>query len=35
MGIQPNEIYLGDCLGLMEGIEANSLDAIITDLPYG
>ena len=28
-------LYLGDCLEIMRGMEAGSVDAIITDLPYG
>jgi len=28
-------LYLGDCLDVMRGMEAGSVDAIITDLPYG
>lgn len=29
------ELYLGDCLEIMPEIEADSVDAIITDPPYG
>ncbi len=29
------EIWLGDCLPIMRGMDAGSVDAIITDLPYG
>lgn len=29
------ELHLGDCLEFMRGMEANSVHAIITDLPYG
>jgi len=29
------ELWLGDCLELMKNIENKSIDAIITDLPYG
>jgi site-specific DNA-methyltransferase (adenine-specific) len=29
------EILLGDCLGVMPGLEAESFDAIVTDPPYG
>jgi len=29
------EIYLGDCLEVMKGMGDKSVDAIITDLPYG
>jgi len=28
-------LHLGDCLEVMRGMEAQSIDAIITDLPYG
>lgn len=28
-------IHLGDCLNVMRGMEPNSVDAVITDLPYG
>lgn len=28
-------LHLGDCLDFMRGMEAGSVDAIITDLPYG
>lgn len=30
-----NEVYLGDCLNLMEDIEDQSIDTILCDLPYG
>lgn len=30
-----NEIYHGDCLELMKGIPAKSIDMILCDLPYG
>ena len=30
-----NQIYLGDCLDRMTEIEDNSIDLILTDLPYG
>jgi DNA modification methylase len=30
-----NEIYCGDCLEVMKDIDDNSIDAIITDPPYG
>lgn len=33
--VEPNNIYLGDCLDVMTGIEDESIDAIICDLPYG
>ncbi len=29
------QLLLGDCLEVMRGLEAGSVDAIITDLPYG
>ncbi|MBC8321328.1 MAG: site-specific DNA-methyltransferase, partial [Bacteroidetes bacterium] len=29
------EILLGDCLELMKGLPENSVDAIVTDPPYG
>ena len=28
-------LHKGDCLNVMEGIKSNSIDAIITDPPYG
>lgn len=34
MNVEPNNIYLGDCLDLMTGIADESIDAIICDLPY-
>jgi len=30
-----NNVYLGDCLKLMNGIPDNSIDMILADLPYG
>jgi len=33
--IEPNNIYLGDCLDLMWGVEDQSIDLILADLPYG
>ena len=33
--IEPNNIYQGDCLEMMDGIADKSIDAIICDLPYG
>lgn len=30
-----NKLYNGDCLELMKDIPDKSIDAIITDLPYG
>lgn len=30
-----NKIYLGDCLETMRGLPDNSVDAIVTDPPYG
>ena len=32
--IQPNNIYLGDCLDIMKHIPDKSIDIIITDPPY-
>ena len=29
------ELYLGDCLEIMQELEDNSVDAVITDIPYG
>lgn len=29
------KLYLGDCLDIMPTLDAGSIDAIITDLPYG
>lgn len=33
--LKPNDIYLGDCLELMNGIKDKSVDMILCDLPYG
>jgi len=33
--LKPNDIYLGDCLELMNGIKDKSIDTILCDLPYG
>ena len=33
--LKPNDIYLGDCLELMNGIKDKSIDMILCDLPYG
>lgn len=30
-----NKLYNGDCIELMKEIPDKSIDAIITDLPYG
>lgn len=30
-----NNIWLGDCLELMQNIPAKSVDMILCDLPYG
>lgn len=30
-----NKIYQGDCLEIMKGMPNNSVDAIVTDPPYG
>ena len=35
MKIEPNNIYLGDCLDLMKYIPDKSIDMILCDLPYG
>ena len=35
MLIEPNNIYLGDCLDLMPQIPDKSVDMILCDLPYG
>lgn len=35
MMIKPNQIYLGDCLSVMQEIEDKSVDLILCDLPYG
>ena len=32
--IEPNHLYMGDCLDLMGGVADESVDAIICDLPY-
>jgi DNA modification methylase len=29
------DLYLGDCLQVMQGMDAGSVDAVITDPPYG
>ena len=33
--LEPNKIYLGDCLELMKDMPDKSVDCIITDPPYG
>lgn len=33
--IEANNIYHGDCLELMKGIQSKSIDMILCDLPYG
>ena len=33
--LQPNLLYLGDCLDIMQSIEDKSVDMILCDLPYG
>lgn len=33
--VEPNNIYLGDCLEVMKDIPDNSIDCVICDLPYG
>lgn len=35
MLIEPNNVYLGDCLELMKDIPDKSIDMILCDLPYG
>lgn len=35
MKIEPNNIYQGDCMELMQYIPDNSIDLIYTDLPFG
>jgi len=32
--LKVNEIYLGDCINIMKDIDDNSIDMILTDLPY-
>jgi site-specific DNA-methyltransferase (adenine-specific) len=34
MTLQPNNIYCGDCLDLMDGISGESVDMVLCDLPY-
>ena len=29
------ELHCGDCLDVMAGMEANSVDSVVTDPPYG
>lgn len=33
--LEQNQIYLGDCLELMNGISDKSIDMVLCDLPYG
>ncbi len=33
--LETNQIYLGNCLDLMQDIDDNSIDMILCDLPYG
>lgn len=33
--LEEDNIYLGDCLELMNGVPDNSIDMILADLPYG
>jgi len=33
--LQPNNLYLGDCLDLMKDIPDGSIDMVLCDLPYG
>ena len=35
MTLEINKIYQGNCLELMQSIDDNSIDAIVTDPPYG
>lgn len=35
MILEPNNVYLGDCLELMKDIPDKSVDMILCDLPYG
>jgi DNA modification methylase len=35
MSLAINDVYLGDCLELMEKLEDDSVDMILCDLPYG
>ena len=35
MTLPINEIICGDCLEVMRGMEADSVDAVVTDPPYG
>ena len=35
MKIEPNNIYLGDCLEVMKYIKDKSIDMILCDMPYG
>jgi site-specific DNA-methyltransferase (adenine-specific) len=35
MGQATYELYLGDCIEFMRGMEAGSVDAVVTDPPYG
>ncbi|RMV39702.1 putative site-specific DNA methyltransferase [Pseudomonas syringae pv. maculicola] len=29
------ELHLGDCLEVLRGLPANSIDSVVTDPPYG
>jgi site-specific DNA-methyltransferase (adenine-specific) len=33
--LNPNEVYLGDCMEVMRNIDDGSIDMILCDLPYG
>lgn len=33
--LSPGEIYHGDCLDLLRGVEPGSVDMVLADLPYG
>ena len=35
MPLSEIELHLGDCLEILPTLEANSVDAVITDIPYG
>lgn len=35
MWLKENQLYLGDCLDLFKEVENNSVDLILTDVPYG
>ena len=33
--LETDTIYQGDCLDVMQGMEDNSVDLVLTDPPYG